>query len=82
MVSVLIANPIKLWLETKRLTYRGMPNWGNNLDDFLGKNPNQISRATILRKLKQDIPSVRNLNSVEITNENNKLGVKFHESIR
>ena len=82
MVSDLTVNPVDLWLSTKKLTYRGMPNWGNNLDDFLGLNPNQISRPAILRKLKKDIPNIGNINSVRITNENNKLGVEFYESVR
>jgi len=82
MVSVLTKNPVDLWLSTNKLTYRGMPNWGNNLDDFLGLNPNQISRPAILRKLKKDIPNIGNINSVRITNENNKLGVEFYESVR
>ena len=82
MVSILIANPIDLWLDTGKLTYRGMPNWGNNLDDFLGLNPNQISRSAILRKLKKDIPNIGNIDSVRITNINNKLGVEFYESVR
>ena len=80
MVSVLCKEPIDLWLAIPKFTYRGMPKWGNNLDDFLGLPPHKISRAAILRKLKNDIAT--NANSVEITNIDNKLGVKFYESVR
>jgi len=82
MVSELMTDPIRLWMETTKLTYRGMPKWGNNLDDFLGMKPSQVSRPAILRKLKEDVPSAKHLNSVRITNENNKLGVEFYESVR
>ena len=66
-ITELTIDPIELWTNSIPFTYMGNPYWGLDLERYLGMNIKDISKAEIMKKLKDDIPNyTRHITKLDI----------------